>query len=237
MPALTLTFDECNKIMTIVKKGLLNSSRISTSLPSSTLYGPKAEGGLELNHLYLTQGLMHIEKFYRFLNTNTITGKLIRVSLETAILEVGIGRNLFTLNYKSFHMLLSDCWIKGIWKFAQANSIEIIDRNTFYPLPQREGDVFIMEALENQGYSKQQLQILNRCRLYLQIMTLSDIMNGFGTGFTSMFKCRKNHQKYNNYKWPFQPEPTTSMRKLWRKALRKTFGLRAGNTSHQLGSW
>ena len=86
LPALTLTYDECNKLMKIIKQGLLNSSHVSVSIPSAALYGPKHEGGLQLNHLYLTQGFMHIEKFYRFLNTNTITGKLIQVSLETGIL-------------------------------------------------------------------------------------------------------------------------------------------------------
>ena len=66
LPVLTLSFDECNKIMKIVKQGLLNKARISTSMPNSALYGPKAEGGLQLDHLYITQGLMHLEKFHKF---------------------------------------------------------------------------------------------------------------------------------------------------------------------------
>ena len=167
-----------------MKQGLLNSSRISTSIPSNALYGPKEEGGFQLNHLYLTQGLMHIEKLYRFLNTNTITGKLIRTSLEACVLEVGIGRNIFTLDYDKFHILASDSWIKSVWKFSHEHRISIIDRITHFLLPKREGDVFIMEALEAQGYSKKKIQILNRCRVYLQVMTLADLMNGKVTGFT-----------------------------------------------------
>ena len=77
LPALALSFDKCNKIMKIVKQGLLNKSRISTSMPNSALYGPKAEGGLQLNHLFITQGLMHLEKFHKYINSSTITGKLI----------------------------------------------------------------------------------------------------------------------------------------------------------------
>ena len=68
-------------------------------------------------------------------------------------------------------------------------------------------------------------------------MTLADIMNGYGNGFTSMFRCIKNHQKHNNYKWPYQPEPTTSMKKICSAALRKTFGIKAGTTDYQLGPW
>ena len=69
-----------------------------------------------------------------------------------------------------------------------------------------------MEALEEQGFSEKKLQLLNRCRIYLQILTLSDLMNGFGNGFTSLFKCQSDHQHHNSFKWPHQPEPSTSMK-------------------------
>ena len=232
-----MTYDECNRIMKIVKQGLLNKSRVSVSIPSSALYGPAVEGGLQLNHLYHTQGLIHLYKFVQFLDSSTITGKLIRVSLEIAIIEIGIGRNLFSLEYNRFHCLLSDSWIKNLWKFADEYRISIIDRITSFPLPQRVGDVFLMEDFAHQGYSKKKLQILNRCRIYLQVLMLSDIMTGNGDCFTMTFKCKKDHQTHNTYKWPHQPEPSTSMKKFWKKALQKTFGLRSRITSHKLGIW
>ena len=92
-----------------------------------------------------------------------------------------------------------------------------------------------MEQFQAQGYSSEKLQILNRCRLYLQVLTLSDIMNGNGDGFTSSFNCQRDHQKRNKYTWPYQPKPSTSMIKFWRKALRKTFQLRAGKVQHKVG--
>ena len=116
LPALTLTFEECNKIMKIVKQGLLNSLRVSVSIPSASLYGPKSEGGLQLNHLYHTQGLMQIEKLYKFLDTDTVTGKLIRVSLESSIIELGIGRNIFALEYsKKIKTNLLTCYCEPIY--------------------------------------------------------------------------------------------------------------------------
>ena len=46
LPALTLNFEQCNKIMKVVKKGLLKKSRVSTSIPNDALYGPEDEGGI-----------------------------------------------------------------------------------------------------------------------------------------------------------------------------------------------
>ena len=207
--ALTLQYKECHQVMAIVCKGLLDSSRISISMPNEVIFGPKDDGGFQLNHLYTTQGIFHIEKLLKFLPSNTMTGRLQRVSLQLCILEVGIGRNIFQLSYNLFEFLLSESWIKQVWKFADENDITIIDRVTEFPLPSRQGDVFLMEAFSAQGYSKKQMQILNRCRIYLQALTLSDVMNGKGDGFTLTIRGIRDHQKRNAYTWPFQPAPST----------------------------
>ena len=58
------------------------------------------EGDLGLDYLYYySQGAMHLEKLQVFHGTNTITGKLLRVSIESAQLEVGVGRSIFQLDY------------------------------------------------------------------------------------------------------------------------------------------
>ena len=46
-------------------------------------------------------------------------------------------------------------------------NIQPIDRVTEYPLPSRQGGVFLVEAFVDQGYSEKQLIILNRCRINL----------------------------------------------------------------------
>ena len=134
-------------------------------------------------------------------------------------------------------MLLSECWVKSLWELSDQYGITIVDRIHSYSQISRENDIFLMEAFEEQNYSSQQLQILHRCRIYLQVLTLSDIMTGQGNGFTSSFNCQKDHQRRNKYKWPFQPSPSQSMIKLWKKALRKTFQLKAGTTSYTIGRW
>ena len=84
-----------------MKKGLLNKSRVSTSIPNDALYGPEDEGGMKLPHIYLTQGLLHLNKCVMFIASNSITGKLLCTSLELCTLEVGIGRSIFSLDYKN----------------------------------------------------------------------------------------------------------------------------------------
>ena len=211
---------------------------IDATICGDTIYGPASEGGLNLNHLYETHGLLHLEKFTRFLGSDTITGKLLTVTIElSTFLELGIGRNLFQLDYDKFGILLSTSWIKSLWSFSHSHSITITDRVHSYPQISRENDLFLMEAFEAQGFSQEKLQILNHCRKFLQVLTLSDIMIGQGDSFTSSFLCQRNHQKQNTYHWPFQLEPSQKMKKLWKSALRTTFKLKADTTAYKLGNW
>ena len=78
---------------------------------------------MKLNHLYLTQGFLHLMKFMQFLGSDTITGQIIRVTLQLGVLESGIGRNIFSLSYSKYSCLLSDSWIKQHWKFADKYNI------------------------------------------------------------------------------------------------------------------
>ena len=237
LPAMTLSEKQCAKIMTTIKQGLLPKAQISKSIPEAVLYGPIDDGGMGLHHLYHTQGLLHIDKFVKHIASNSITGKLLRVTVELAQLEIGIGRQLFSLDYCDFECLLEVSWIKSLWKFAYDNEITIINRITSMPLPQREGDVFLMEAFQAQGYTNNQLKMLNNCRKFLQVMTLADITTGSGDALTEHYLCKKEHKSRNSYIWPYQPEPTTKMKKFWKKAVKKTFGLKQGKLSHRLGRW
>ena len=237
LPALTISREQCNKIMNIIKKGLLPKSQISKNIPHAVLFGPKEEGGLGLHHLYTSQGIMHVEKFMKHVASQSVTGKLLRVMLELSQLEVGIGRQLFSLDYSKFQCLVTDGWIKHLWQFVSDHHICLINRLIELPLPQRSGDVFLMEEFVEQGYTKSELMILNRCRIFLQVMTLADVMTGSGDSFTEHYLCIREPTPRNTYQWPRQEEPTTAMKKFWKKALRKTFDLRAGKTGYRLGYW
>ena len=217
--ALTLNQEECNKIMKPVKFATLAKSSINRNYPLSVLHGPKKEGGLGLPNLYNTQGILHLQKLQQHLGNDTITSKLITVSIESTMLEVGIGRNIFDLDYEKFSLLATDGWIKGIWKFVQEKNIQIVDRVTQYPPLQRQGDVFLMEIFQNKGYKRSQIIKFNHCRKYLQALTLSNIMQASGEAFTTAYRVTKDEFFHSKYNWPKTTRPGSAARKLWRSAL------------------
>lgn len=191
-----------------------------------------------MNHLYHTQGLLHIDKFANHIASNSITGKLLHVTLELAQLEVGIGRQIFSLDYYQFaECFLENSWIKALWKFAHDHNITLMNRVTALSLPQCEGDVFLTEAFQAQGYTHKELEMLNNCIKFLyKIMALVDITMGSGDSLTEHYFCQQERLTENRYNWPCQPEPLTQMKKFLKKVVNKTFDILRTDSFEELKS-
>jgi hypothetical protein len=111
----TLTEKECDVIMAPLLEASLTKSHIHQNFPRDVVYGPASEKGLGYNNIYTRQGMMQISKLNQHINDNdSITGKFIRNTIEIATIEMGIGRNIFALEYSRYANLLTDCWIKHI---------------------------------------------------------------------------------------------------------------------------
>jgi len=108
--------------------------------------------------------------------------------------------------------------------------------------PKRVNDMFLMEKFQEMGFSKRQLQKLNRCRLYIQVETLSDITDGTGDQISTLcYNGQKNSFKSSDHDWPTQTNPNSDHWRLWRKALRESFPRRSeerlGRLEEPLGPW
>jgi len=88
------------------------------------------------------------------------------------------------------------------------------------------------------GFRDSELATLNRCRMYLHAIFLSDICNGQGTAIEPQFLVRKSISETHHYSWPKVIEPMSTEWKLWQLALTKGFHLRHGQKlAIPLGKW
>jgi hypothetical protein len=107
LPVLTLSEKECNYIMAPVLEARLQSSSICKNYPRAVTYGPKDEGGLNIPNLYIQQGIQRIASITDHIESKDMTGELICTTIEAAKVEVGVERNLFALDYKLYHPLVT----------------------------------------------------------------------------------------------------------------------------------
>jgi hypothetical protein len=236
LPALTLTEKECDKIMSPILEVGLPAMSVCKRYPRKVVYAPKKDGGLNIPNLYISQGTSRIAFLQEHLGADTLSGELLRVTIEAAKVEVGIGRDLFQLEYDRFHMLLTDTWIKEVWRFSTEHSITITDHVTMNVDLQRDKDLYLMEIFSQQQFTPAEMQHINRVRLYLQVTTLSDIMCGYGRSFQQAYRLQKQTDRPKRCKWPQQPKPGKRSITLWRKALRICFP-RDIEDVYNIGQW
>ena len=59
-------------------------------------------------------GINQIQELLDNVWKKTITGDLIRVSLESLKLELGIQGSLFKCDYETYGHLATECWVKNV---------------------------------------------------------------------------------------------------------------------------
>lgn len=94
-----------------------------------------------------------------------------------------------------------------------------------------------MEIIVNHGFTKSELQKINRCRLYLQVTALSEITCGYGNRYNGAYNCILDSNIPHHYIWPIQPRPSVSSIKVWHQALQTCFPCTNGVMNYTLGNW
>jgi len=221
LPALTLTEAQCTKIMAPVISAGLNCLGVSSKMPRKIVYGNKDEFGLGIINLYHYQGTERISILNKHVDQDTITGKMLRTTIEAAKIEVGSCTHFLQLDYKVYGTLLTDSWIKDVWKFACEHKIQILEKHTGTIDKRGENDVMIMDACVALGYNKSSLKKINQCRIYLQVMTLQDVRALGSHKWNDAYKAYRPAYYKSTLRWPNQSRPPNSCTRVWRQALRR----------------
>lgn len=221
--ALSLTKEECNKLVTPIYATALPKAKICRKFSRALVHGSKEVLGLDLPDIYVLQGIFKIAYFLENYQSSSLQGPLLRANLEWAQMEIGVGRNIFDLDFASFGELLPSTWIKSLWQFIDEYKISFPVHSEFLEL-HREHDVFLMEMFQRANFKPTDLVKLNRCCKFLQVVTLSDITDGSGNQISKTYwDGNKDNQRKSHYDWPEQSDPDAAHWALWRKALRKCF--------------
>jgi hypothetical protein len=169
-----------------------------------------------------------------------ITGRQISSSTEQMRLEAGLSGWFTDHAFDTWETLLTDSWIKTVWKFAHRLKLAIHDSEVKLS-PHRSNDRFLKEEFASVGYRAQDLAQLNICRMFLHAVTLSDIatVNRVEITLGAWEGCR-SLTTGTSFSWPrVQSSLPASYWKTWRRPLWQP-SLRSGSSRllrQILGSW
>jgi hypothetical protein len=126
--AVTLTRKQCDKIMSTLLSTSLSKAGYNRNFPRNALHGPPSFMGGDVHHIYATMIAKHVQEMMTEAPQDSPTGQLIRISIEQAKLEVGLAGRLFDHDFKTVGHLITECWIKNVWKETSAYGLRIIEQ-------------------------------------------------------------------------------------------------------------
>ena len=222
LQATTFSPQDCEDIMKPLYSEFLPKMGASQKIPLVFRYGPKSQMGLGLPHIYTMQGTAQLKALLDHIQKDTMVGKFLHIELEAANIELGSGEHIFSLDFDAVGSLLTDCWIKSVWKFCHENKM-VVSGLYARPSIQRQHDYFLMERLIRNFpgiFSTSELQAINRCRLFLQVLTMADVSTGDGLEFSKKyFSGIRDSSRKSLFQWPMQRNPTRPEWRLWQRAM------------------
>ena len=228
LPATTFTYEECYDIMSPLLFAALPYIGVNRNAPRVMVHAPHTMQGWAVPNFYVEQGLGHLQRFVETtMRTVDITGHLFKVTVEQMVLEVGTAGCPFDKPHEIWRPLATKCLVTHMWDFAERYKIQLVSATTDIPLL-RHGDGMLMDFFIGQRVrAPQLLKSINRCRLYLQVARLSDLISCCGQYIRrEMWEGEKlPRRNVATYDWPRQGQPTSQDWQHWRDTLTTSFGL------------
>ena len=237
LPALTLTTKELEEISKPLHAVALPRSGYSRTFPKKVLYGPKSLQGLGLENLLTEQYVPKVKAIIDFMYKNATSGNIVKNNIEVVKLEAGIPGPLFSYEWDLTFLNGLKSWVAETKHFCWKNAILFAERGTHLKT-KCEKDELIMDVFLKYGnYSVAELRLLNRCRMYLQVTTLSDITTGDGKFLADGALQGSESYQTDNYDWPYQQKPPRAEWNAWAGEVRRHFAPIKDRLSTPLGKW
>jgi len=235
LPALSLSTAACDRLMSLILKAALPKMHINRNTARSIVHGPVILGGMALPHIQTVQGIDKLHLFLGHLRLNDDTGKLIQIDLTYIQLITGSAAFFLNKDISDYHWIERG-WVTSLWQFTVAASLTFDFPGIWLPRVYRAGDVFLMDYFISQKLSQHDLKKLNECRLFLQVITLSDIASADGRYIVPEVKAGSKIQfRESILTWPTQGRPGPASWRLWRQSL--SYLEERGRLITPLGPW
>lgn len=228
----TLTRTQSRQVMGRLYRSLLPRMGVNRHIAVPLRHGSLALAGLDLPDLYLYQGSQQVAMFLQLYGSETNEGHLLRVSLEHLQLEVGIGAQVLSSDFATYGFLATPSWLTSLWEFISFYRIKVVTSCQPPPIC-RQNDSYIIEALLQEGFSREEVKAANRCRLHLQLLVFSDLATGSGKAVQAFaYEVKRNQNLVSSFEWPNE-RPSRRDKQIWQHCLR-TYLI---HHPLELGSW
>ena len=225
LAATAMNRGECKDIQIPLCKYSLGKLGVVRTAPMTIATGPVRFGGLGLAHMYENQMIDHIHVMMQHGHLQTVTGKLLRISLENLALESGMSGDPVAIDVMNSRWITQRTWIGITLQAMREYGINM--QSTVMGLQSWvSNDDMIMDGIEEfcQGAD---LHRFNKVRMYLRVNTLSDLLTADLTKIDRTVlggeRAKDLPHPSAHYKWAHVPIPTKTERRVWKATICKKY--------------
>jgi hypothetical protein len=235
-PCVSMTENQCRHIQAPVLEAILPKLHLNRHSPRAVLFAGPRYGGLSLAENYTDFGFGHLQYLLGHIKMGDDVGQLFLSLITHTELEVGSTTSFFHLPFPSYMKWIDAHWITDVWKFTHRARIEVDIENQWKPRLLRQNDCALMDFAVTLHLNAYQLRCINTCRLYLQVLTVSDIATADGKHLLeSAVKGQRDCQRRSTLLWPQVPCPPRSFWLQWSNFLEHLS--RGRRLIEPLGQW
>ena len=160
--------------------------------PRPLLFATRENAGGGFLPWYMLQGEGQILQFLKHWRTNTMISDTLRITMTWAQWQAGVAAPILEDTTTKIPYL--ECrWIRSLRDFlSQTHTKIILDQNNIIR-PERQHDIVIMDYARACGlFDAPALKIINYCRLYLHIATVSELFDADARHINAhVFNCER----------------------------------------------
>ena len=241
LQATYLTKRELRKIHSAALCRGLSASGIVNTMDRTICYAPVKYQGLGLQDPYVKQGIEHVKMIMQQMDTPSISGKLLKFTIEGIKVECGLTGSLFSHNFHRYGCLATTSWVKATWQFLWEYNIQLDENSPSQPLLRLQDRPLIYDIMEAARWNTEEIKCIKKCMLYLDLFSRSDITCAKGTHirpdcFLTQYLPHSKRSPIANTPciWPDSKDT-----KLWHNILLRTYKLHNiyAKLPFHLGSW
>jgi hypothetical protein len=235
-PVLALSQKQCTSIQSPALCATLSKLHLNKRTSRAIIIGPSDYGGLAMPKLYTSKGIGQLRLLMGHLRLGDKTALLILIDISYLQLLVGSSTLFFNLPFKMYGHSTDGGWLPSIWQFLNTINFQHYLKQAQPPPLPRLNDIALMDYFVSLHLKPKLLRVLNQCRIYLQVIYLSDLCSADGSYILRHYKY--GHRlpiRTSDLDWPYQPRPPAPAWKQWLHAL---MNLETNNKlTKSLGKW
>jgi hypothetical protein len=206
--------ETCTHIQAPALCAFLSKLHLNRGTLRSIIFGPPEYSGLQLLDLCTTEGISQLNLLIGHLRAKDEISQLILIDPSIIQLITGATTCFFHLEFQKYAK-----WI-GIGRLISELDLKFHIRQAYVLVPTQEKDFSLTAIFLQLKVPLRHMKILNSYRLYLQGITLADVVTVDGRKLMeSAPEGAREADRQGSLSWPAQQRPDNSSWNLWRNIL------------------